>query len=50
MTISFSSQNLSSIFISFAGNEKTGLVHTEKDPRYLFLLYDTFHYDCHCNR
>ena len=42
---SLSSQNLSSIFISFAANEKARLVYTEKDPRHFFLLHDLIYAD-----
>jgi hypothetical protein len=45
-----SSQNLSSLFVFFAENEETGLVHTEKDPCYFFLLHDTFYDDCGSDR
>jgi|GEM_PF-5045212 len=40
-----SSQNLSSLFVSFAAHEEAGLVYTKKDPGYIFLLHDTFYVD-----
>jgi hypothetical protein len=45
MVLSVSSQNLSSLFISFVADEEIGLVHTEKDPYHLFLLHDPFYSD-----